>query len=1118
MGNYNFGGTGENNVWFDSFEDDAIGSEPVGLIKQSSANQGSTVSVVSSYAGHQKVVKATPTSGKWCDASIPIGENVQGTSVTFSGWFNTVSTTDWYIFACPGQGPQNLNNDNQYIFRCGVNGGILKLTDVKLWQTLIACTYGVWYHWSVVANFVTQTYDFYLNGALMVSGYDFANTLTYVDHFSYTGYNSPAGLYYDAWNVQNYTRYENAWDCLNVSQSFQLVGSYTYQFQLWNAGTRYDCPSIAFVVGQAPPNSQLISGAQIATKWQFTSLATTPTWATDYLSDFSTETYTLIPSSGNSEWFSGYGSAVYTSDFSSDVWTGGTTFDKTTTIANDAFVNEAAATTNYGSNTKLYLKFLGSPDVMYSYLCWNDASGYIRGDTLQQYLNLYSQTADWARAHKTTQFNEASITWNTKGADGGSVWSGYLSFPGWQEINIGTSVTNNAVYLNTEITETTYFDSSETANQPYVRQQFEEVLRTTGILYLQSGSTKSITASSPVFSDISLRQGSYISIAYSSGASNLQISFLDGGINQGTFTLSATVSITSDITFDQIQISGDFDDKEIVTISGLQIIPAIYTQKLVQSASAILIQTNVLETLTLRSPNTFSLQMATNYRITLDFIHTTTKEVKLNLKLAGVIKQTYTIIEEGGVEHKILTGIGSCNFDQFEITGNFNAQNFQLNSILIESATYTSPIFTFYLNPFGNLPVSIPIDLYQLDITPYPSTGETLYSENQEIEAYQQNVIIYTPFSGQERQIMLFDNKSKIVSFENFRVIVNRTLNGQSGPVNINPPHYLLSNRFWADDLSYYNCSIWDRFGNLLYNVTNEAITTFIDIQLAIFSVKFQNLMKTPTELSINNTLNEIIVKGEIIETYLCAGNYSIAYQQSELQVPISAQLIISGPTLYIFNSSYRSIWFSQFGPDLFSLGNEGCRLYVNSTRYQWETPVELLGDWFNVTALDYFGDVQYSGIVNLANSTEFNIPILYADVNIANNYNFTCYCHIEKNGILLINVMLQANWTTQFRFSIGTYDISFYDAVGNHLTDAYTHDLSFTLAANDTQLVAFGFTKFDVPVSFKTDMRDWLLFVVVILCIAIGIVFLVAAKTKVELKRERSGKTKRAFSDNRVS
>ena len=298
--------------------------------------------------------------------------------------------------------------------------------------------------------------------------------------------------------------------------------------------------------------------------------------------------------------------------------------------------------------------------------------------------------------------------------------------------------------------------------------------------------------------------------------------------------------------------------------------------------NSIYIQTNQTEALTLSSPTLSPISLQDGDRISVTFNTTSTHQINM---LVG--EETLKIVPEGNTNFNTQTAsfifTSAKTITNLNFTGLFDdATNLQIINILIDRP---ASVYSFYLNPSGQEFVSLSPSTCYLAIT---ENLAIVNSTTVVIAPYILNPLIYTPIIGNERQVNLFDQQNRLLPFENFRVVLDRMNYGVISYVNPNSPYYMTTNRFYADDDSYYNCYVYDRFGRSILNRTSYSIQTFIDIQLNVYKLKIKNMAEQFCYVNITNLpylglyWSEWIAPGEIIAYTLQTGEYNVEITNQE--------------------------------------------------------------------------------------------------------------------------------------------------------------------------------------------------------------------------------------------
>jgi len=218
-----------------SFEDEADGTSGTNIdfVDYDGTQTGGTVSIVGEYKYHNKVLRIEDNhdgSDSYIKNYFDYGRN----NGTIEGWFASDDTDKYTIIYL-------FNEIGQLCTSFHIYGGNFRYWDAQ-WGTHVIRTGAednVWYHWKIVFNCSTDTYDLYIDGQLEASSIAFMNSATTLNSMnfnsggSHTGYN----LYFDAigycWYTENHSYY---WEGMNYEEqlpNISDIGHYpaTYSFE-----------------------------------------------------------------------------------------------------------------------------------------------------------------------------------------------------------------------------------------------------------------------------------------------------------------------------------------------------------------------------------------------------------------------------------------------------------------------------------------------------------------------------------------------------------------------------------------------------------------------------------------------------------------------------------------------------------------------------------------------------------------------------------------------------------------------------------------------------------------------------------------------------------------------
>jgi len=150
------------------FENDLVGYDPYGWAVSEPGLQ--TVEVISSLDGHNNVLELFDTESGSGAQSIANNSFAPQTSGIIEFWYRTSGFQEG--ISIRGQG----DNDIALYFRSETGNFIFE--NSSGWYILAACNNDQWYHIKFVFNCISDTYDFYLDGALILSNIEFYSTVS----------------------------------------------------------------------------------------------------------------------------------------------------------------------------------------------------------------------------------------------------------------------------------------------------------------------------------------------------------------------------------------------------------------------------------------------------------------------------------------------------------------------------------------------------------------------------------------------------------------------------------------------------------------------------------------------------------------------------------------------------------------------------------------------------------------------------------------------------------------------------------------------------------------------------------------------------------------------------
>lgn len=354
------------------------------------------------------------------------------------------------------------------------------------------------------------------------------------------------------------------------------------------------------------------------------------------------------------------------------------------------------------------------------------------------------------------------------------------------------------------------------------------------------------------------------------------------------------------------------------------------------------------------------------------------------------------------------------------------------------------------------------------------------------------NTLDYTPEMLKQCRIIFTDQFSNLLLFENYHVYINN--------------ESMLSNIFYRSVDSILNITVFDLFGNLLYenDYTVEREDNFIDLTLNQFSLKILNQLHDSTILNITNQINpfefvlsEYIAIEELLSLYVKAGNYSI-YYLDDSGTEHTLNVKIDESKLIILNTTYHEVHFAFFDLSGLGLDSSTARFYINGQRRDigknW-----VQGDNCSIEVLDYFNATLYSESISLVRLTEYNIYLPVYTMLINNNFTTSMELSIQRIGIgIEFRQIIPAQYGFDIRLLANVeYGIHMYYTNGT-LAESKT-----VLLNENYKQISFGFYSEPVsitPEDIKIEMKDYLM-LTIIAVISLTVIALILIKKSKDLE-----------------
>ncbi len=351
-----------------------------------------------------------------------------------------------------------------------------------------------------------------------------------------------------------------------------------------------------------------------------------------------------------------------------------------------------------------------------------------------------------------------------------------------------------------------------------------------------------------------------------------------------------------------------------------------------QGGGYMYIQTNTTELISLKSTaygSNYTLSSGDYFEI--DFQTSSDSLINLILLKDGVVNKTLTLSQSGNPNfnrHTVQISVGEdVEFDMLRTSSTFEDIDYvRIYDIKTYKYTITGDYADFMVGSKNDYETYLTPDEYNLRIWD-PYDGEVKVNKDITISSGY-NYEIYEPTESIQCRLVLFSEADplKSLTFTDYHIEVNRSLNGEYNKFS------LLENLFYADDNSSIHIfiDVYDRF-NALIDSFDKLPSSYIDLELEVYSLEIINLMTQKTTMDINGSHIFDIASGRWINFMLSKRYYQIGYFNPN---NVYIQFIIKLDSnqvyelnmsricnLYYTNQRMESLSFYQF------------KTYINGTR-----------------------------------------------------------------------------------------------------------------------------------------------------------------------------------------
>ena len=493
-------------------------------------------------------------------------------------------------------------------------------------------------------------------------------------------------------------------------------------------------------------------------------------------------------------------------------------------------------------------------------------------------------------------------------------------------------------------------------------------------------------------------------------------------------------------------------------------------------------QTNTTELISLLSSTyTTNYILSSGEYFEVDFQTNSDSLTNLILLRNGTIQVTLVLNPSGNIDFSRHTAQiiidESVEFDQLKISSTFEDTDYvKIFDITTYNYTIIGDSADFSLGSKRSekrilAPDNYSLSIYENGIKKVGKIIELAYDT-----LYQE---IYQPIGIIECRVSLFSTDNVYLNFNEFRISVNRSLNGEYFVF------WLLTNLLYVDKDTTLNFTIYDQFDIYIDSFIKVA-DPFIDLYIEVYILTIKNIMEEKTTLLLNSTNSYELLSHETIEFILPKGDYQLNWTD-ELGNVFGMVVYLDENSAYELNTSYYSVYFSLFNFDGLGLDPNLFRFYINGLRRDFGFNT-LKQDTNTLKILDYFNATLFNSQMNLKQYTEYNINVEVYTMIIYNNYSFPVKLKIERNNIEFEQI-IESHFGLSYRMLPDVeYLLRIY-----HLNGTLLEEKEVELDSNN-KIVSFGFFETHIPVDpnpFFVDFVNFSIFLMIMAAMGLFGLFL---------------------------
>ncbi len=436
-----------------------------------------------------------------------------------------------------------------------------------------------------------------------------------------------------------------------------------------------------------------------------------------------------------------------------------------------------------------------------------------------------------------------------------------------------------------------------------------------------------------------------------------------------------------------------------------------------------------------------------------DFQTNSDSQIDLILLTDGGVNTTLTLSPSGNDNfnrHTVQISVDeTVEFDQLKISSTFEDEDYvKVYDIKTFKYTLVGDYADFYLGSRRTQIVNLTSSTYNLRIfDPYDDGVKV--NENITIGT-SDYFYIYTPIETIDCRLTLFNTgKENHLDFEDYHISINRSLNGEWSIFD------LLDNIFTADIETHGYINVSDRFDTLIDSF-DKITSSYIDLELEVYSLQIKNLMEQRTTLDINSTHVYPLLSGDSVYFTLSKEYYEIGYYDNNNTYQQFTIYLNSNQAYELNRSKMCFLTFTNQRGEYLSFNNY--KTYVNESLIYYNVIYRDIGDNVSLEITDLY-DISVKNHSFVVQAEDNYVPIILTEysLKIMNQQEVFNHINITRDPNYYESPFYWSEWVApseiiEFTLFAGYYKINLTD----NENSAYSF-YEYTLNGDDIILISSG-------------------------------------------------------------